>query len=143
MEMPHLPQTAYFPASFLPATESFIHYLTGISLAAIGACCFSSCLQQTKRKKKALCFAAASEHLSLDRSSFLFCLCLAHKQIEAIQTLWLEKSSSKCRVFLRLPIWIVLRCCNFSQTPIPLLLCSVVEEGTNTYTPASADDVCW
>lgn len=28
MEIPHLPQTANFPASFPSATESFIHYLT-------------------------------------------------------------------------------------------------------------------
>lgn len=31
LEIPHLPQTANFPASFPSATESFIHYLTWIS----------------------------------------------------------------------------------------------------------------
>lgn len=52
MEIPHLPQTANFPASFPSATESFIHYLTRIcSFAAIGSCCFSSHLPPTKRKK--------------------------------------------------------------------------------------------
>lgn len=53
MEIPHLPQTANFPASFPSAIESFIHYLTWISsFAATGSCCFSSHLPPTKREKK-------------------------------------------------------------------------------------------
>lgn len=142
MEMPHPSQTAYLPASFPSATESFIHYLTRISPAAMGTCCFSSRLSQTN-KKNALYFEAASEYLSFDKFFFLFCLCLAHKQIAAVQTLWSEKFPSKC-VFLRLPVWRLLLHWNCFTNPLrPLLLSSAMEEDTNTYTPASADRVCW
>lgn len=53
LEIPHLPQTANFPASFPSATESFIHYLTWISLfATTGLHCFPSHLPPTKEKKE-------------------------------------------------------------------------------------------
>lgn len=52
MEIPHLPRTTNFPASFPSATESFSHCLNWISSsAAIDSCCFSSHLPPTKRKK--------------------------------------------------------------------------------------------
>lgn len=94
-------------------------------------------------KKNALFFAAASEHLSLDKFSFLFCLCLAHKQIAAVQALWSEKFPSKC-VVLRLTVWRLLLRWNCFTNPLrPILLSSAMEEDTNTYTPVSADSVCW
>lgn len=68
LEIPHLPQTANFPASFPSATESFIHYLTWISSFATTG--ISSTTK--KEKRNALFFATASEPLPSEKSSFVF-----------------------------------------------------------------------
>lgn len=137
MEIPHLPQTANFPASFPSATESFIHYLTWISsFATTGSHCFLSHLSPTKRKKMpySLQQPLNSYHLTNPPSYSGYVLLISRLQLFGHYNL--KNFPQNVMHFKSFHCKVLLCCICFTDLLRPLLLSSATQGGTNT--PVSA-----